>query len=174
MSETVRLLDTCVFVACGRVGSTAYDSLARRADRNGHPYEIPPRVYEELGGDQTVEAYESGSPPVDHALEAGWLSVTRSPEYTNPVVSRLMDQTRRFIADRARESEDAVEKADTALVGVAAGRLDSDETRSVEVYTGDKLAGQAVETLLPTAFDGDRVEWIDGNDFVDELHADTP
>lgn len=172
MSETLRLLDTCVFVACGRVGSTAYDALARRAERHGRPYEIPPRVYEELGGGQTIESYESGSPPVDHALEAGWLSVTRSPEYANPVVSQLMDQTRRFVADRANVDEDTVEKADTALVGVAAGRLDGDETLSVELYTGDKLAGRAAETLLRPAFGDSRVDWIDGNDFVDELHAD--
>jgi hypothetical protein len=172
--ETTVLLDTCVVVACGRAGSSAYEALERRAKRNGTPYEIPPRVYEELGGTPDTKEYDSPSVPVEKAIRDGWMAVTRSPDYTNPTVSTLMDQARRFIASETGQPEDMIEKADTALVGIAAGRLDSGKADRVEVYTGDKPAGRAIETLLPKhGFDSERIVWVDGNEFVRHLREES-
>ena len=169
MNGVTRLLDTCVLVGCGRPGTTAYEALARRAERNGSPYEIPPRVYRELGGEKR-EVYSTPTQPVEQAIESGWITVTPSPDYTKGVVSKAMDRARRFIAGEAGVPEDCVEKADTALVGIAATRLSDQTADRVEVYTGDVPAGRAAETVLPdTGFAPDRVEWVDGNEFVDEL-----
>lgn len=168
--ETTFLLDTCVVVACGRVGSTAYDALARTARQRGTPFEIPPRVYEELGGTPETSAYESPSLPVEQAIQDGWLAVTQSPDYTNPVVSNIMDDARRFIASETGRPQDRIEKADTALVGIAAGRLDDGDSNSVRIYTGDKPAGRAAESLLPEyGFDDEQIEWTDGTEFVRTL-----
>lgn len=168
--ETTFLLDTCVVVACGRVGSTAYDALARMANRRGTPFEIPPRVYEELGGTPETSAYESPSLPVEQAIQDGWLAVTQSPDYTNPVVSKSMDEARRFIANETGRPQDRIEKADTALIGVATGRLDSSDSTQVRIYTGDKPAGRAAESILPEyGFDDEQIEWIDGTEFVRTL-----
>ena len=52
---------------------------------------LPTRVYEEL----TPATYPYGTPPVDDAIEAGWVEVLEEVDYTNPVVSATMDMVRR-------------------------------------------------------------------------------
>jgi hypothetical protein len=60
-----------------------------------------------------------------------------------------MDDARRFIANETDRDEDITEKADTALVGLAAQVLDTGQADHVVLLTTDKPAGRAAETLLP-------------------------
>lgn len=91
---------------------------------------IPQRVYEELGGNPATKAYSSGNIPYSDGFEQGWITVAEELDYTNSLVSTIMDETRRFIANETGRSEDHIEKADTALVGLAAQLLDTKCRRS--------------------------------------------
>lgn len=119
---------------------------------------IPRRVHEELGGRPSEEAYPTSSIPWQEGIDEGWIVVADPLEYTNPIVSGIMDATRRFIANETGRSQDTVEKADTALVGLAAQFLES-EADQIVLLTTDKPAGRAAETLLPEyGFEG-RLEY---------------
>ena len=120
---------------------------------------IPQRVYEELGGDPGADAYPSGNIPYPDGFEEGWIVVSDELDYTNPLVSTVMDEARRFIANETDRDEDITEKTDTALVGLAAQVLDTGEADHVVLLTTDKPAGRAAEMLLPQhGFDG-RIEF---------------
>ena len=80
-------------------------------------------------------------------------------DYTRPVVSTVMDDARRFIANETDRDEDRIEKADTALVGLAAQLLDSGRATHITLLTTDKPAGRAAETLLPQHGFSDRIEY---------------
>lgn len=109
---------------------------------------IPQRVYAELGGD-SVAAYPSGELPYTEGFEEGWLTIADELDYTESVVSAVMDAARRFIATETGRPEDQIEKADTALVGLAAQLLNSGQADHIVLLTTDKPAGNAAETLLP-------------------------
>lgn len=70
-----------------------------------------------------------------------------------------MDETRRFIANETNRAEDSIEKADTALVGLAAQLLDTGEADHVVLLTTDKPAGHAAETLLAKHGFTDQIEF---------------
>lgn len=174
MSDRVaHLVDTCVFVACGQADDPKFRRLYTEAERRDTTFLIPPRVYEELGGDGETDAYPSGSLPIESAIQAGWVSVTDAPDYTDSTVSQVMDQTRRFIATETDRAEDTVEKTDTALVGLAVQLLAEGRAEKVHIYTGDQPAGKAAEQIIPKhSFDPEQIEWIDGNEFVDNLREE--
>lgn len=174
MSDTVvHIVDTCVFVACGRTDNPKFRRLASEAKRRDATFRIPPRVYEELGGDPETDMYGSGSLPIDHGIQAGWVMVTDPPDYTDSTVSRVMDDARRFISTTTDRSEDSVEKTDTAVVGLAVQLLSEGRAERVVIYTGDKPAGNAAKRVIPRyGFDADQIEWIDGNAFVDGLQEE--
>lgn len=60
-----------------------------------------------------------------------------------------MDEARRFIANETERDEDIIEKADSALVGLAAQLLDTGQADNIVLLTTDNPAGRAAETLLP-------------------------
>ncbi len=99
---------------------------------------VPQRVYEELGGDPAADAYPSGNIPYPDGFEEGWIVVADELDYTNPLVSTVMDEARRFIANETGRDEDITEKADTALVELAAQVLDTEQTDHVVLLTTDK------------------------------------
>jgi hypothetical protein len=82
-------------------------------------------------------------------FEEGWLTVADELDYTESVVSTVMDAARRFIAAETDRDEDLIEKADTALLGLAVQVLASGQADHVVLLTTDKPAGRAAETLLP-------------------------
>lgn len=89
----------------------------------------------------------------------GGVTVAAELDYTNPLVSTIMDETRRFIANETGRSEDSIEKADTALVGLAAQLLDTNNADGVVLLTTDKPAGRAAEALLSNHGFDDQVEY---------------
>jgi hypothetical protein len=146
---TVYIADTGIFVRCGGPDKDKFQRLRRALRQAGVSLRIPQRVYEELGGDPEADAYPSGNIPYPDGFEEGWIVVADEIDYANPLVSTVMDDARRFIANETDRDEDITEKADTALVGLAAQVLDTGEADHVVLLTTDKPAGRAAETLLP-------------------------
>ncbi|MFQ3295352.1 MAG: hypothetical protein ACI9PP_001026 [Halobacteriales archaeon] len=156
---TVYVADTGVFVRCGGPDKEKFQRLRRAIRQAGVALRVPKRVYEELGGDPAADAYPSGDIPYPDGFEEGWIVVADDLDYTSPLVSTVMDEARRFIANETDRDEDLTEKADTALVGLAAQLLDTGEADHVVLLTTDKPAGRATETLLPQHGFSDRIEF---------------
>ncbi|MFB6250832.1 MAG: hypothetical protein ABEI27_03940 [Halobellus sp.] len=146
---TVYIADTGVFIRCGGPDRDKFQRLRRALQQAGVSLRVPQRVYEELGGDSAADEYPSGNIPYPDGFEEGWIIVADELDYTNPLVSTVMDDARRFIANETDRDEDITEKADTALVGLAAQVLDTGQADHVVLLTTDKPAGRAAETLLP-------------------------
>ncbi|ODR79883.1 hypothetical protein BG842_05085 [Haladaptatus sp. W1] len=80
-----------------------------------------------------------------------------------------MDSVRRFIAQASNRSEDQIEKADTALAGVAMQLLDSSNAASVTVVTTDTDAGKGVVRAIEAqGFEG-QIEFKNGFDLIEEI-----
>jgi hypothetical protein len=92
-------------------------------------------------------------------LEEGWIIVADELDYANPLVSTVMDDARRVIANETDRDEDIIEKADTALVGLAAQVLDTGQADHVVLLTTDKPAGRAAKMLLPQYGFSDHIEF---------------
>jgi len=168
------LIDASVLISCGRRESDRFQALVREARQRDGPFSIPPQVYAEVTGDTSVEEYESSENAVETALQEGWLRVTESPSYSNPDISSIMDQARRFIATASNRSEDIVEKADTAMVGIALETLADGTADRVLIVTNDIPLGEAAEALIPKyGFDENQITWVTGGDLVAELDSDT-
>lgn len=156
---TVYIADTGVFVRCGGPKNVKFQRLRRACRQAGVTLRIPQRVYEELGGDPAGDAYPSGTIPYPDGFEEGWIVVAVELDYANTRVSTVMDDARRFIATETDRDEHSIEKADTALVGLAAQLLDTGEADHVVLLTTDKPAGRAAETLLPKHGFSDRLDF---------------
>ena len=156
---TVFIADTGVFVRCGGPDKDKFQRLRRAVRQAGISLRIPQRVYEELGGDPAADEYPSGNIPYPDGFKEGWIVVADELDYTNPLVSTVMDEARRFIANETDRAEDSIEKADPALVGLAAQLLDTGAADHVVPLTTDKPAGRAAETLLPQHGFSDRIEF---------------
>ena len=171
---TVYVADTGVFVRCGGPDKDKFQRLRRALRQAGVSLRIPQRVYEELGGDPAADEYPSGDTPYPDGFEEGWIVVADELEYANPLVSTVMDETRRFIANETDRDEDHIEKADTALVGLAVQLLDVGEADRVVLLTTDKPAGNAAETLLPQHGFSDRIEFrYVSVEYLETVTADT-
>lgn len=151
--------DTGVFVRCGGRDNEKFQRLRRALRQAGISLRIPRRVYEELGGDSTADAYPSGDIPYPDGFEEGWIVVADEFDHTDSLVSTVMDEARRFIAKETGRDEDVVEKADTALVGLAAQLLGTDEVDDVVLLTTDKPAGRAAEAILSRRGFAERIEY---------------
>ncbi|MFB1062479.1 hypothetical protein [Natrinema sp. H-ect4] len=156
---TAYVADTGVFVRCGGPDNDKFQRLRRAVRQAGVSLRIPQHVYEELGGDPAADEYPSGNIPYPDGFEEGWIVVADELDYTNSLVSTIMDDARRFIANETDRNVDITEKADTALVGLAAQLLETDQADHVILLTTDKPAGRAAETLLPQHGFSDRLEY---------------
>jgi len=171
-SEIV-FIDSSVLISCGRRENTRFQALAREAHKRDTVFRISPQVYAEVTDDQALEEYRTGDSAVDEAIQEGWMKVTESPSYSNPDVSKVMDQARRFIASSSDRPEDIVEKTDTEIVGLALESLLEDTADQATVVTNDIPLGEAAETLIPQyGFDDEQVVWLTGGELADELDED--
>jgi hypothetical protein len=162
----VWIADTGLFVACGRQQNSKYTALARFAQRHDRTFVIPHRVYDELGG--APERSTPGETPINTAIDTGWVRVADPLDYTNPTVATVMDDVRGYIARASNRDEDIIEKADTALAGVAVQLLDGDTVVHVYLVTTDTHAGEgSVAAVEAAGFDG-QIEVVDGFDLIEE------
>lgn len=170
--RTVYIADTGVFVRCGGPDNEKFQRLRRALRQAGVSLLIPQRVYEELGGDPTTETYPSGSIPYADGFEEEWITVAEELDYTNPLVSTVMDEARRFIANETDRSEDFIEKTDTALVGLAVQLLDTTAAETIVLLTTDKPAGRAAEALLSNHGFSDQIEYrYASEDYLETITA---
>jgi len=112
--STLHIADTGLFVAMGQPSNSRYQAVRRFACRNDITFVLPERVYEEL----TVDDPDVEAPPVDAAIDEGWATVAAPLEFSEPVVSRVMDGVQRYIANADDRPADKVERADAALAAL--------------------------------------------------------
>jgi len=164
--QAIWVVDTGLFIACGRQQNNKYTSLERFTERNDLTFVIPKRVYDELGG--APNRSTPGQTPINSAIDAGWVTVAAEPDYTNSTVSQVMDDVRSFIARSSNRNEDQIEKADTALAAVTAATL-QDEADHVCLVTTDIDAGEGVVAALEANGFENRVQYKNGFDLIDEI-----
>lgn len=130
-------------------------------------------MYTEVADETVIEGYESSDLALEGALREGWMKVTESPSYSMADVSKIMDQSRRFIATASDRPEDIVEKADTEIIGLALQMLIGGTADRVTVVTNDILLGEATESLIPKyGYTADQAIWLTGSDLAPELDED--
>ncbi len=164
---TAWVVDTGVFVACGRAGNQKYAGLRRFALDREMAFVIPRRVYEELGG--VPSGSTPAGVPVAQAIEAGWTRLADELDYTDGTVATVMDTVQSVIAQSSQRPEDDIEKTDAALAGVAVQLLNRPGVSDVCVVTTDHDAREGVTIALNTQGLGGRATTIDGFEFVDGL-----
>lgn len=162
------IVDTGVFVAMGQPSNSRYQAVRRFARRTGVTFVLPERVYDELTGDDP----ETRTLPVETAIEEGWASVAPPLDFSQPVVSRVMDGVQRYIANADDRPADEVERADAALAALAAQRLGAGSTTDAYIYTTDVAAGEGAEVVLASEGYGDSVTFVNGFRFVADLRSD--
>ena len=135
--ETTALVDTNLFVAIGGPTNSKYRALREYVRRRDLVLEVPRRVEREL----STMHYSNR---VETAVEEGWAERIDPPSPTDSNAVDAMDFVRREIANRTDKDEHDVEKADTALAGLAVERLERGD-ESVAVLTDDRVAARAIE-----------------------------
>nr|WP_264475180.1 hypothetical protein [Salinirubrum litoreum] len=151
----------------GQPSNSRYQAVRRFARRNNVTFVLPERVYEEL----IVDDPDVDNPPVDTAIDEGWATVAAPLEFSEPVVSRVMDGVQRYIANADDRPADEVERADAALAALAAQHLSAGSATSVYIYTTDIAAGEGAETALASEGYGDSVTYVNGFRFIEDLIA---
>ncbi|RRJ30884.1 hypothetical protein [Halocatena pleomorpha] len=174
MSSVAHIADASLFIASGSVQNAKFNALRTEARRTDRRFIIPERVYEELtdrsDGDETE--YTTSTLPIDVAIEDGWVAVFGPLDYTNPRVATAMDDTCRYIARETDRQENTIEKADAALAGCAAQLLDTGAVDRVVVYTADIAAGEGIVAAITHSDLPDRIEFIEGFSYLENLTAD--
>lgn len=168
----LHIVDTGLFVAMGQPSNSRYQTVRRFARRNDVTFVLPERVFEEL----TVDEPDVKTPPIDTAINEGWATVAAPLEFSEPIVSRVMDGVQRYIAnadDRPADDRpaDEVERADAALAALAAQHLSAGTATEVYIYTTDIAAGEGAETVLASEGYGDSVTFVNGFRFIEDLIA---
>ncbi|AKH97563.1 hypothetical protein [Halanaeroarchaeum sulfurireducens] len=160
------VVDTGLFIACGRQQNNKYTALERFAQQYDLTFVVPQRVYDELGG--APNRSTPGQTPINSAIDAGWVTVADEPEYSNSTVSQVMDDVRSFIARSSNRDEDQIEKADTALAAVAAELLE-ENANYVCIVTTDIDAGEGVVNALEVNGFENRIQFKNGFELIDEI-----
>lgn len=164
--SSVHIGDTGLFVAMGNPSNSRYRVVRRYARRNGIRILLPERVYEEL----SVDGSATRTPPVETAIDEGWVTVAPSLDFTRPIVSRTMDGVQRYIANEDGRQADEIERADAALAALAVQKLDSGATEAY-VYTTDIAAGEAAETILASEGYGNSITFVNGFRLIEDLQS---
>lgn len=135
--ETVVLVDTNLFVAVGGPGNSKFRALREYVEQRNVVLKVPRRVERELSTMHYADR-------VERAVDEGWAERVDPPSPTDPDAVNAMDFVRREIARRTGTDEHDVEKADTALAGLAVEYLKRTGD-PVAVVTDDRVAAQAIE-----------------------------
>ncbi|UHQ96256.1 hypothetical protein [Natrinema halophilum] len=163
----LHIADTSLFVAMGQPSNSRYQAVRRFTRRNDITLVLPERIYEEL----TVDDPDVEEVPIDAAIDEGWATVAGPLEFSEPVVSRVMDGVQRYIANADDRPADEVERADAALAALAAQHLSAGTATEVYIYTTDIAAGEGAETVLASEGYGDSVTFMNGFRFIEDLVA---
>lgn len=165
--STAWVADSGLFIACGRQENTKYTALERFATHNQITFIIPQQVYEELTGAPAQST--PGQIPIDSAITSGWVTVAEELDYTNSTIATVMDRTRSYITNSSNRPEDQIERADTALAGVAVQLVLQGSAPSVCLVTTDADAGQGVVTAIEAAGFTDQITFKDGFELIESI-----
>jgi hypothetical protein len=136
-TETTALVDTNLLVAVGGPSNAKYSALREYVEERNVVLKVPRRVEKELStmhyGDR-----------VETAVREGWAERIDPPSPTDSAAVDAMDFVRREIANQTGKDEHDVEKADTALAGLAVEYLERGDG-PVAVLTDDRVAARAIE-----------------------------
>ena len=163
----LHIADTGLFIAMGQPSNSRYQAVRRFTRRNDVTFVLPERVYEELTGDNS----DVEDVPVDAAIDEGWATVAAPLEFSEPIVSRVMDGVRRYIANADDRPADEVERADAALAALAAQEFSAGTATEVYIYTTDIAAGEGAATMLASEGYGDSVAFVNGFRFIEGLRS---
>lgn len=163
--SVAHIADTGLFVAMGRQSNSRYRAVRQFARRKNITFVLPQRVAEEL----SLDTPGSRQLAVEDAIEDGWVSVAEPLNFTQPVVSRVMDGIQRYIASADDRPADEIERADAALAALAVQQLNAGAAAEVYIYTTDIAAGEGAETVLASEGFGDSVTFVDGFRFIEDL-----
>lgn len=163
MSE-IHIADTGLFVAIGTPDNPRYRGIRSIALRQDITFVLPQQVSDEL-----TEHGGSRQPALETAVEEGWASVATDIDDRDPFVSNVMDGVRRYIANADDRREDDVERADTALAGVAAQALSKNATSHAYIYTTDIAAGRAAEAVFEGVGYGDSVTFVNAFSLINDV-----
>ena len=154
------IIDANLFIRFERHDTV--DLLERAVIENDVVLLLPTRVYEEL----TPESYPHGTPPIEDAIQAGWVQLLEPVEYSNPLVSVTMDMVRQYISAATDRPEHTIEQADAEVGGAAATLLEQGRTDSIAIYTNDLPAFRGIERALSQHGYEDSVQLVKAFDFV--------
>lgn len=157
------VIDTDLFIAFERNG--AVNLLERSTSEHDVTLLVPQRVYDEL----RPENLPYDTPPVDSAIEAGWVRVLDEVDYANPVVSSTMDMVRRYISAADERAEHTIEQADAEVGGATATLLERQTAESVAVYTNDVAAFRGIERALTEQGYEQQVQFVKSFDLFDDV-----
>ncbi|WP_115864228.1 hypothetical protein [Halorussus litoreus] len=163
----LHIADTGLFVAMGQSSNSRYKAVRRFGRQNDVTFVLPKRVYEEL----TVDEPDVEEAPIDTAIDEGWVTVAAPLDFSEPVVSRVMDSVQRYIANADNRPVNEVERADAALAALAAQHPSAGSATEVYIYTTDIAAGEGAETVLASERYGDSVTFVNGFRFIEDLVA---
>lgn len=152
------IIDASLFILFER--KDAVELLERAVQEYDVTLVIPQRVYEEL----TPSDLPYETPPVEDAIDAGWVRVSDTVDYANPLVSKTMELVRRYIAVASDRAEDDIEQADAALGGITATLLEQGDAETVAVYTRDKAAFRGIERAVAEHGYEQRVQMVNAFD----------
>ena len=144
-SAESHIIDSNLFIRFERHDTV--DLLERAVTEHGVTLLVPTRVYEEL----TPGSYPHETPPIEDALEAGWVQLLDAVDYSNPVVSATMDMVRQYISVATGRPEHMIEQG---------------QTESIAIYTNDLSAFRGIERALTQHDYKDSVQLVKAFDFA--------
>ena len=159
------IIDTNLFILFER--NQHVELLERAVSEHNIELLIPQRVYDEL----TPEGLPYNQPPVEEAIDAGWVRICEPIAYSNPVVSETMDMVRRYIAAADNRAEHEIEQADGSLGGVTATLLENGAVDSVAIYTNDTAAFRGIERAVTEHGYEGRVRLVDAFDWYEAVQG---
>lgn len=168
--KSTAIIDSSVLFAMGGPDNEKYRAFEQFVTRRGLTVKIPEQVAEELG--ESPDAYAYQRDRLRAAQDAGWVERGRI-DFSKPRVSDVVDTTRKRMAalSAPEVSEDAIEKTDTILAGLAYQYATSGATH-VTVFVSDAVAEQAIGDALAAAGVGEETAVIEGRTFINELVGD--
>ena len=165
--DSIAILDSSVLFAMGGPSNEKYQAFERYVTRRNISVRIPDQVAEELGESPAAYAYQRDR--LRAAQDAGWLERGQI-DFTNPVVSDVVDRTRKRMANLSADdvTEDEIEKTDTVLTGLAF-QYATDTAMHVSVLVSDKIAEQAIGDVLSAMELNNTFSVVEGRTFLQSL-----
>lgn len=164
-NASAHILDSDCFIVYERHGDVSL--LEQVASDSGIAFRLPPRVYDEL----TPNDLPYDTPPIDDAIEEGWVTLIDDIDYADPTVSTTMDFVRRYIAAATGRPEHEIEQTDAEVGGATAMLLERNEVSSAAVYTNDRAAFAGIMRALDERGVGDRVVMVESFEFFEMVRS---